>query len=118
MHACLSILFVLLLTHTTFAATNEDAIAAYQQGKAAMERTAPQEAIPHFRKALEICTELSIDPCRSVNLSELGNAYAIQGRYSEALPAFQEMLAIRKRTGASAEMLIRGINDVGMTQYA
>jgi len=118
MHACLSMLFVLLLAPTAFAVTNEEAIAAFQQGKAAMERMAPQEAIPHFRKALEICTELSIDPCRAVNLSELGNAYAIQGRYSEALPAFQEILAIRKRTGASAEMLIRGLNDVGMTQYA
>jgi tetratricopeptide (TPR) repeat protein len=99
------------------AATNEEAIAAYQQGKAAMERSAPQEAIPFLKSALDTCTALGIDPCRTINLDELGNAYAMLERYGEALEAFQLSLSIKKRSGAPPERIIRTLNDVGQAQY-
>ncbi|HPX62152.1 MAG TPA: tetratricopeptide repeat protein [Deltaproteobacteria bacterium] len=118
MHACLSILFVLLLAHTSFAATNEEAIAAFQQGQSAMQRNAPREAVPLFESSLRICTELGIVPCRTVNLNQLSNAYAMLGRHGEALAATQEVLRIRRQAGAPAEETIRLLDTVGQLQYA
>ena len=77
------------LWHHSLANTSNNYVAHNNLGKVVMLKGRLDEAVVHFRKALEIC-----DDCSDVH-NNLGHALARQGHWAEAITAYQAAI----RTG-------------------
>src|SRR6185369_4924966 len=112
------ILLIFALAGEAAAESEPAEITLFKQGKAALERSAPQEAIGLFESSLEICTAQDNSRCRMVNLTELGTLYDRSGRRDDALRAFQEILRIKRQLGSSQQYVMAALNDVGEALHA
>jgi tetratricopeptide (TPR) repeat protein len=80
-------------------AQSEALMNAFNQGQALYEARRYEQAIPNWRKALELGEqEFGPDhPTTAVLIDNLAGLYHDQGRYAKAEPLFKRALAIREK---------------------
>ncbi len=93
------LLAVLWLWPMGLHAQSGELMAAYRQGKSLREAGRYEQAIPYYRKALELGEhEFGLDhPTTASLLNNLAELYRDQGRYAEAEPLHKRALAIREK---------------------
>ncbi|MEE8533666.1 MAG: tetratricopeptide repeat protein [Alphaproteobacteria bacterium] len=93
------VLTILWLWPASLHAQSEALDEAYNQGQTLYEAGRYEEAIPFWRKALEL-GEREFGPDQEITaifLNNLGLLYKSQGRYAKAEPLYQRALAIWKK---------------------
>ena len=90
------VLVALWLWPTGLHAQSAELDAAFRQGKALLEAGRYEQAIPYYRKALELGEqEFGLDhPTTATLLNNLAALYQAQGRYGDAEPLYKRFLAI------------------------
>ena len=94
------VLATLWLWPASLHAQSEALMEAYRQGKALKEAGRYEQAIPFYRKALEL-GEREFGPDHSTTatlLNNLAELYVELGRYEEAEPLIKRALAVREKT--------------------
>ncbi len=94
---------------------------ANRQGNALLEAGRYEEAIPVWRKALELGENEfgPNDPTTAALLDALAQTYHRQGRYAEAEPLYERSLAIREKAlGPDHPLVAAGLNNLAALYYA
>ncbi len=93
------LLAVLWLWPMGLHAQSGELMAAYRQGTSLREAGRYEQAIPYYRKALELGEhEFGLDhPITALLLDNLAALYEKQGRYADAEPLYERALAISEK---------------------
>ena len=102
-------------------AQSEALMEAYHQGQTLYEAGRYEQAIPLWRKALELVErEFGLDhPTTATLLNNLAELYSAQGRYAEAEPLYQRALAVwEKALGPNDPLGATSLNNLAGLYHA
>ena len=111
------ILVMLWLWPASLYAQSEELMDAYNQGQALYEAGRYEQAIPLWRKALELGErEFGPDhPTTAVLINNLANLYRAQGSYAKAESLYMRALAINEKAlGPDHPSVATGLNNLAM----
>ena len=115
------VLTILWLWPTSLHAQSEALMEAYNKGQALKEAGRYEQAIPFWRKVLELGEqEFGPDhPTTAIFLNNLAELYRAQGRYEAAEPLYKRALAIKENAlGPDHPNVATNLNNLAGLYYA